>query len=170
MLSIQLGEMKPMIMTEMVTSIQIKVIRKREINKLSCIHVSLLPLCTLCSLFPTMLTFPVCPVLTSVTVVSSYPLDGQFITELTGHTSYVNSIAFSPDGKTIATCSDDKTGRLYSTGTQLHITLASMSFWSYCNITSSRSPPSDTRPWYDIMTCFSCNRGLPRHINILLMS
>ena len=40
---------------------------------------------------------------------------------LIGHTGAVNGIAFSPDGKTIATGSDDKTARLWSATTGEHI-------------------------------------------------
>ena len=40
---------------------------------------------------------------------------------LIGHTGELNSVAFSPDGKTIATSSDDKTARLWSATTGEHI-------------------------------------------------
>jgi WD40 repeat protein len=38
-------------------------------------------------------------------------LTGQQKSELKGHTNYVRSVAISPDGKTIDSGSDDKTGR-----------------------------------------------------------
>ena len=79
-------------------------------------------------LFPALSTFPLLSsVLTSVAVFS-FPLDGKFITELKGDTNLVYSIAFSPDGKTIATGSEDCTGRLWSLGIQLHITLTGFRF------------------------------------------
>jgi hypothetical protein len=43
----------------------------------------------------------------------------------TGHTSYVKTIAFSPDGKFIISGGGDKTARLWNVATGIHIVAAS---------------------------------------------
>ena len=47
---------------------------------------------------------------------------GNLLHTLTGHTNWVNSITFSPDGNTLATGSYDDTARLWdvNTGDSLH--------------------------------------------------
>jgi WD40 repeat protein len=137
----------------MIMQVRVRRTQGRDMGESSHIHMCLshLPLRSLCvfslffSLSRSLSTFPLFSVLTSVTVFS-FPLDGNLITELTGHTESVTSIAFSPDGKTIATSSDDSTGRLWSLGIQLHITLTVFRFLPappqfHCNSCWSPSSP-----------------------------
>ncbi|NET72248.1 MAG: TIR domain-containing protein [Sphaerospermopsis sp. SIO1G2] len=46
-------------------------------------------------------------------------IEGRERNRLEGHQSYVTSVSFSPDGKTIATASDDNTARLWNLNGQL---------------------------------------------------
>ena len=51
-------------------------------------------------------------------------VSGQLTATLEGHTGGVRSVSFSPDGKTLATGSDDSTARLWDVGSgQLTATL-----------------------------------------------
>ena len=49
----------------------------------------------------------------------------RYATRLTGHTGYVNSVAFTPDGHTLATGSADKTARLWDVSDPHHPSLLS---------------------------------------------
>jgi WD40 repeat protein len=44
------------------------------------------------------------------------------LTTLQGHSGYVNSIAFSPDSKYLASCSDDNMVKIWSVESQTEIT------------------------------------------------
>ena len=53
------------------------------------------------------------------------------ITSLTGHKGKVSSVVFSPDGKTLASASGDKTIKLWNVGTGKEITsLTGHQSWS----------------------------------------
>ena len=66
----------------------------------------------------------------------------QEIALLTGHTSGVNSVAFSPDGSTLATGSYDNTIRLWNPNTGTHLrTLTGHTDWVY---SVSFSPDGNT--------------------------
>ena len=55
--------------------------------------------------------------------------DLSSVTTLTGHTDWVRSVEFSPDGKALVSCSDDKTVRMWDLETRNSRTLAVLPEW-----------------------------------------
>ena len=51
------------------------------------------------------------------------------VTTLTGHADWVRSVEFSPDGKTLVSCSDDKTVRLWNLESKSSLKLADLPDW-----------------------------------------
>jgi WD40 repeat protein len=82
---------------------------------------------------------------------------GQEVRTLEGHTDYVNSVAFSPDGKLLASGSDDKTIKLWEVATGQEVrTLRGHTYWSLpwrSAPTGGSSPPAPgTIKLWDVAT------------------
>jgi WD40 repeat protein len=61
--------------------------------------------------------------------VKLWSVGGKQLSTLKGHTDKVNSVSFSPDGKTLATASDDNTVKLWSVGGKQLSTLKGHTNW-----------------------------------------
>ncbi len=92
-------------------------------------------------------------------VLADVSTQQQYIATLTGHTNRVNSVAFSPDGTTLASGSNDRTVRLWNVATQREITtltghtdwVNSMAFSPDGKILASGSDDQTVRLW-DVAT------------------
>ena len=59
------------------------------------------------------LQLPPCTKLTSCPLTATLELKAE---KANAHLDYINSVAFSPDGKTIVSCSDDQTIKVWDAG------------------------------------------------------
>ena len=70
-------------------------------------------------------------------------MSGQHIAKLDGHTDFVNSVAFSPDGMTLVSASDDGTVRLWDLSTRRPVHILKRHSGSRCNWVNSVAFSSD---------------------------